>query len=140
MGKATQPVQEFPIKVEHGDFRSGGGHWFRVTVLQDGNIQAQFEMRTDEDEENWETIDIDKLVRLEQTSGRIKPSTWLENYLFRPTVLLPTANISLNHLRNLERSSERVRFVCKTDTERYFCGEIDRNGFRLARKLMEQAK
>lgn len=140
MEKTNQPVQEFPVKVEHGDFRSGTGHWFRVTVLPDGNIHAQFYMKTDEDEENWEIIEIGKLVRLEQTSGRIKVGTWLEHYLFRPTVLLPTANISLTHLRDIERSSERVRFVCKTDAEQYFCGEIDRNGFRLAQKLMKQGK
>ena len=140
MGKTAQPAQEFPIRVEHGDFSVGGGHWFRVTILPDGNVHAQFDMKVDGDEENWETIEIDEIARLEQTSGQVKVGAWLERYLFRPSVLLPTANISLDHLRDLERSSERIRFVCETHTGQYFCAEIDRNGFRLVQDLMEKAK
>lgn len=140
MAKTTQPAQEFPVKVEHGDFSVGGGHWFRVAVLPNGNIHARFDMKIDGDSENRKTIEIQEITRLEQTSGQVKAGAWLERYLFRPTVLLPTANISLDHLRDLERSSERVRFVCETNTELYFCGEIDRNGFRLAWDLMEKAE
>ena len=140
MAKTTQPAQEFPVRVEHGDFSVGGGHWFRVAILPDGNIHARFNMKSDEDPESRETIEIGEVARLEQTSGQMKVGAWLERYLFRPTVLLPTANISLDHLRDLERSSERVRFVCETNTGLYFCAEMDRNGFRLAQDLMQKAK
>ena len=135
--QTTQPVQEFPVNVQHGDFQTGTGHWFRVTLLPDGSISAQFDMKTDEGSQ--EIIAVGALVRLDPTSGRIKAGDWLQRYLFPPSASLAAANMSLVHLRDVERSSERVRFVCETETGQYFCGEMERNGFRLAQKLMQQA-
>ena len=138
MGKTQQPTQEFRVRVIHGDYQKVRGHWFRVTVLPEDKIHARFEMKTAEG--NWETLEIDELVRFEQTtSGKFRVGDWMAHHLLPYSVSMLGASASLVHLQGMERASRKVRFVCTTE-DKYFCGEIARNGFRLAQELMQQAK
>lgn len=138
MEKKQRLIQEFSVKVIHGDYRKGRGHWFRAIVLPENRIYARFDMKTDEGDS--EALEMDALVRFEQTtSGRFKVGDWMKNYLLPHTTSMLTAAASLTQLQGMELESRRVRFVCTT-ADKYFCGEIARNGFRLAEELIQQAK
>ena len=138
MEKTQRPTQEFRVKVIHGDYRKGRGHRFRVTVLPDNKIQARFDLKTDEGD--WETLEIDAIVRFEQTtSGKFRVGDWMNHYLLPYSASMLTASASLTQLQGMERESRRVRFVCTTEGK-YFCGEIARNGFRLVRELIAQSQ
>ena len=138
MEKTQQSTLEFRVKVVHGDYRKGRRHWFRVTVLSEDKIHARFEMETEEGD--WETLEMDALVRFEQTtSGKFRVGDWMAHHLLPYSTSMSGASGSLVHLQGMERASRRVRFVCTTENK-YFCGEIARNGFRLAQELIQQAK
>lgn len=138
MEKTQRPIQEFSVKVIHGDYRKGRGHWFRAIALSGNRIYARFDMKTEEGYS--EAVEIDDLVRIEQTtSGRFKVGDWMKHYLLPHTTSMLTAAASLEQLQGMERESRRVRFVCTT-ADKYFCGEMARNGFRLAQELVQQAK
>lgn len=138
MEKTQEPTQEFRVKVIHGDYRKGRGHWFRVTVLPENKIQARFDLKTDEGDS--ETFEIDAIVRFEQTtSGKFRVGDWMNHYLLPYSTSMLAASASLVELQGMERESRRVRFVCTTENK-YFCGEIALNGFRLVRELMQQSQ
>ena len=138
MEKAQQPTQEFRVKVIHGDYPKGRRHWFRVTVLSGDEIHAHFEMKTEEGDA--ETLEMDAIVRFEQTtSGTFKVGDWMTHYLLPYSASMLAASTSLAGLQGMERASRKVRFVCTT-ANKYFCGEIARNGFRFAQALIQQAK
>ena len=126
------------MKVIHGDYRKGRRHWFRVTVLSEDTIHARFEMQTEEGDS--EMLEMDELVRFEQTtSGKFRVGDWMVHHLLPYSTSVLSASASLGHLQGMERASRKVRFVCTTENK-YFCGEIARNGFRLAQELIQQAK
>ena len=80
MEKTQQSTLEFRVKVVHGDYRKGRRHWFRVTVLPEDKIHARFEMETEEGD--WETLEMDALVRFEQTtSGKFRVGDWMAHHL-----------------------------------------------------------
>ena len=138
MEKAHQPTQEFRVKVIHGDYLKGRGHWFRVTILSEDETHARFEMKTEEGD--TETLEIDAILRFEQTtSGKFKVGDWMAHYLLPYSASMLAASTSLAGLQGIERASRKVRFVCTT-ANKYFCGEIARNGFRFAQALIQQAK
>ena len=140
MGKTQQPTQEFPVKVIHGDYRKGRGHWFRATVLPKNKIHARFDMKTKEGD--TKTLPIESLVRFEQTtSGKFRVGDWMTHYLFPYSASISMAGMcaSIVQLQGMERASRRVRFICTT-VNQYFCGEIAQNGFRLVQELVQQAE
>lgn len=138
MEKAQQPIQAFRVRVVHGDYRKGRRHWFRVTVLSEDKIHARFEMKTEEGDS--EILEMEAIVRFEQTtSGKFRVGDWMTHYLLPYSVSMLSASASLVDLQGIEGASRQVRFVCTTE-DRYFCGEIARNGFRLAQALIQQAK
>ena len=140
MMKATQqrPAQEFPVKVIHGDYPKGRRHWFRATVLPGDKIHAHFDMKTEEGDR--ETLEVEALVRFDQTtSGRFRVADWMTHNLFPYSASMIAASRSLVQLQGMERASRWIRFVCVTE-DKYFCGEMARNGFRLAQELFRLVK
>lgn len=138
MEKAQQPTQEFRVRVIHGDYQKGRRHWFRVAVLPRDKIHAYFEMKTEQGD--WETLEMDAFVRFEQTtSGRFRVGDWMTLHLLPHSRSMLTASSSLVHLQEIERASRQVRFVCTTKNK-YFCAEMPRNAFRLAKGLIQQTK
>ena len=98
MEKAQQPTQEFRVKVIHGDYRKGRRYCFRVTVLSDDKIHARFEMQTEE--RDWGTLEMDALVRFEQTtSGKFRVGDWIGHYLLPYSTSMLSASVSLDHLK-----------------------------------------
>ena len=138
MEKKQRVIQEFSVKVIHGDYQKGRGHWFRAIALPGHKIYARFDMKMDEGDP--EVLEMDAIVRFEQTtSGKFRVGDWMTHYLLPHTASMLTASASLAQLQGMERESRRVRFVCTTENQ-YFCGEMARNGFRLAQELAQQAK
>lgn len=138
MEKTRQPTQAFRVKVIHGDYQKGRRHWFRVRVLSEDKIRARFEMKTEEGDS--ETLEMEAIVRFEQTtSGKFRVGDWMTHYLLPSSVSMLAASASLVDLQGMELASRNIRFVCTTENK-YFCGEIARNGFRLAQALIQQTK
>ena len=132
---AEQLTQAFRVRVIHGDYQTGRRHFFRVAVKPRNKIHAYFDMRT---EAGAETLEMDELVRFEQTIGRFRVGDWLEHYLLAQRSM-KAARTSLAHFQEIELESRQVRFVCTTESK-YFCGEMPRNGFRMALQLIQQTK
>ena len=136
MEKTQQTTQEFRVKVIHGDYQKGRRHWFRVTVLSEDKIHGRFEMKTAEGD--LEILEMEAIVRFEQTtSGTFRVGDWITNYVLPYSVSMLAASASLVDLQGMELASRNIRFVCTTENT-YFCGEIARNGFRLAQALIQQ--
>lgn len=132
------PIQAFRVKVIHGDYQKGRRHWFRVTVLSENKIYGRFEMKTEKG--GSETLEMEAILRFEQTtSGKFRVGDWMTHYLLPSSVSMVAASASLVDLQGMELTSRNVRFVCATENT-YFCGEIARNGFRLAQVLIQQTK
>ncbi len=138
MEKTQQSTQEFRVKVIHGNYQKGRRHWFRVTVLSEDKIHGRFEMKTEKGDS--ETLEMEAIVRFEQTtSGKFRVGDWMMHYLLPHSVSMLAASASLVDLQGMELASRNVRFVCATENK-YFCGEIARNGFRLAQALIQQTE
>ena len=69
-----------------------------MTVLSDDKIHARFEMQTEEGD--WETLEMDALVRFEQTtSGKFRVGDWIGHYLLPYSTSMLSASVSLDHLK-----------------------------------------
>lgn len=138
MEKAQKATQEFRVRVIHGNFQKGRRHRLRVTVRSEDNIHARFEMKTGNGD--TEILEMAAIIRFEQTtSGKFRVGDWMTRYLLPASVSMVAASASLVDLQGMELTSQNIRFVCATENK-YFCGEMARNGFRLAQALIQQAK